>query len=159
MDEPAYLRMLKDDPHNDQIRLAYCRWLEEVGDSRAGYARLMNERLRIQARLTEINAQLSAHWPRISDDWQDIVFPLCIRSPCVGRCYTAPFPNSPPLVAVGDLIAPDKVVCLIEQMCLYTEIMAGVHGVVAEVKVSNGDAVEYNQVLFRLTRPGDLLDW
>ena len=44
-------------------------------------------------------------------------------------------------------------VCLIEAMSLFNEITAGFHGVVSEVAVANGAPVEYNQVLFRVSRP------
>jgi uncharacterized protein (TIGR02996 family) len=146
------LRILQENPDDDQIRLEYCNWLEQIGDKRAEYARLMIERLHLQDQLTEIDKQLQAFWPGITENWLDIVFPLRIRSPTVGRFFTKASPDSPPFVAVGDTVAPDTVVCLIEEMKLYNEIAAGVSGVVAEVVATNGEAVKYNQTLFRIVR-------
>jgi len=63
--------------------------------------------------------------------------------------------HSPPFVEVGKIVAPDTVVCLVEVMATYNEVTAGVHGVIDEVAVANGDVVEFNQILFRLKRPPD----
>ncbi len=71
----------------------------------------------------------------------------------VGRCYTKRMPDAVPFVEVGSRVTPDTVVCLIETMSLFNEIMAECHGVVSEVTVANGAPVEYNQVLFRVSRP------
>lgn len=73
-----------------------------------------------------------------------------IRSPMMGIFYRASAPDQPPYVEVGDLIAPGQAICLIEAMKLMNEIQAEVGGRVAEVFVENGQAVEHNQVLFRL---------
>ncbi|MBY0521831.1 MAG: hypothetical protein K2R98_00440 [Gemmataceae bacterium] len=69
-----------------------------------------------------------------------------------------PVPNAAPFATAGEYVAPETVVCLIESMSIFNEITAGVHGVVTEVLVSNGDPVEFNQVLFRVSRPPDPLD-
>ena len=76
-----------------------------------------------------------------------------IRSPMVGTFYRAAAPDQPPYVEVGDLIAPGQAICVIEAMKMINEIQAEVGGRVAEVFVENGQAVEYNQVLFRLRKP------
>ena len=152
MDEQAFLRILRAEPDNDEVRLAYWKWLEEIGDARAPYVRLMRQRLRLLEELEQTDALLWANEPR-DDAWIDTTFPMRVRSSMEGRCYIKPLPDAAPFVEVGSQVTPETVVCLIETMSLYNEITAGFHGVVSEVAVANGAPVEYNQVLFRVSRP------
>src|SRR5262249_22785144 len=145
MDDQSFLRILRAEPDNDEVRLAYWNWLEETGDDRAPYVRFMRQRLRLQEQLEEIDSRLRAHQPRIDDEWIDIAFPMRVRSPMVGRCYTKPVPDAAPFVSLGSHVTPDTGVCLIEAMSLFNEITAGFLGVVSEVAVANGAPVEYNQ--------------
>ena len=73
-----------------------------------------------------------------------------ITSPMVGTFYSAPSPESPPYVTVGQDVSEDTVVCLMEAMKVMNEIKAEVRGVVAEIVAENGKPVQYGQVLFRL---------
>lgn len=73
-----------------------------------------------------------------------------IKSPMVGTYFSAPSPESPSFVSIGDSITDDSVVCIIEAMKVMNEITADVKGKIAEVLVENGDNVEYGQALFRL---------
>ncbi len=73
-----------------------------------------------------------------------------IRSPIVGTFYRTPSPESPPFVNVGDRVHGESVVCIIEAMKVMNEIKAEVTGEVVEVLVENGEAVEYDQPLFRV---------
>jgi len=71
-----------------------------------------------------------------------------IKSPIVGTFYSAPSPDSEPFVRIGDHIAPDSVVCIIEAMKLMNEIQAELSGEIARIYVENGQPVEYGQSLF-----------
>lgn len=73
-----------------------------------------------------------------------------IESPMVGTFYSSPDPESPEFVRVGDTVTPDTVVCIVEAMKVFSEIKADRSGVVTEVCVANGSAVEYGQPLFRI---------
>jgi len=73
---------------------------------------------------------------------------LLIRSPMVGTFYSAPDPESPPYVRVGDTVDPDTVVCLVEAMKVFNEIKAEVAGRVTKVLAKNAEAVEFDQPLF-----------
>jgi acetyl-CoA carboxylase biotin carboxyl carrier protein len=73
-----------------------------------------------------------------------------IRSPMVGTFYAAPNPDSPPFVKVGDQVGPEKTVCIVEAMKVFNEIPAECSGKIVAVLVSSGDAVEFNQPLFRV---------
>jgi uncharacterized protein (TIGR02996 family) len=153
MDDQSFLRILRVEPDNDDVRLAYWNWLEETADDRAPFVRLMRQRLRLLEELDETDTRLRAHQPQIDDAWIDIAFPMRVRSPMAGRCYTKPLPEGAPFVALGSNVTPDTVVCLIETMDLFNEIRAGFQGVVLEIVVENGTPVKYNQVLFRINRP------
>jgi acetyl-CoA carboxylase biotin carboxyl carrier protein len=73
-----------------------------------------------------------------------------IRSPIVGTFYRSSSPEAGPYVNVGDRVTPDTVVCIIEAMKVMNEIKAEVRGEVLEALVENGDAVEFDQPLFRV---------
>jgi acetyl-CoA carboxylase biotin carboxyl carrier protein len=75
---------------------------------------------------------------------------LEIKSPIVGTFYEAPSPDSDPYVETGSRVDPQTVVCIIEAMKVMNEIRAEITGTVLEKRVSNGQAVEYGQVLFRV---------
>ena len=73
-----------------------------------------------------------------------------IVSPMVGTFYRAPSPDSAPYVQEGQDIAEETVVCIIEAMKVMNEIKAEVKGVITEVLVENGTAVQFGQPLFRV---------
>ena len=73
-----------------------------------------------------------------------------IDSPLVGSFYRAASPDAPPFVQVGDTVNPDTVVCIIEAMKVMNEIKAEKSGVIKEILVENGEAVEFGQPLFVL---------
>lgn len=74
---------------------------------------------------------------------------LTIKAPTVGTFYSSPSPEDPPFVKVGSKVSPDTTVCLIEAMKVFNPIEAEVSGTITEVLVQNGDAVEFDQPLFR----------
>jgi acetyl-CoA carboxylase biotin carboxyl carrier protein len=73
-----------------------------------------------------------------------------IRSPMVGTFYSAANPESPPFVKVGDHVGPETTVCIVEAMKVFNEIPAECSGRIAAVMAQNGDAIEFNQRLFRV---------
>jgi len=73
-----------------------------------------------------------------------------ITSPIVGTFYAAPSPDSEPYVKVGDHVTSDTVVCIVEAMKVMNEIKAETTGTVEKIMVSNGQAVEFGHVLFRI---------
>jgi acetyl-CoA carboxylase biotin carboxyl carrier protein len=77
-----------------------------------------------------------------------------IKAPTPGTFYARPSPDAEPFVRVGSRVTPTTVVCLIEAMKLFNNIEAECSGVIAEILVENGDAVEYGQVLFRVDPTG-----
>ncbi len=73
-----------------------------------------------------------------------------IKSPMVGTFYTAPSPDAPAFVSVGQEVTPDTVVCIVEAMKVMNEIKAEVSGVITEICAENGKPVQFGQPLFRL---------
>jgi acetyl-CoA carboxylase biotin carboxyl carrier protein len=73
-----------------------------------------------------------------------------IKSPLIGTFYATPSPDSKPYVEVGSHVDAQTVVCIIEAMKVMNEIKAETNGTIAEVLLTNGQAVEYGQVLFRV---------
>lgn len=73
-----------------------------------------------------------------------------VESPLVGTFYAAPAEDAKPFVSVGDTVKKGQTLAIIEAMKLMNEIESDYDGVVAEIYVSNGQAVEYGQELFRI---------
>lgn len=71
-----------------------------------------------------------------------------VRSPIVGTFYRSPAPEAPAFVQVGATVQKGSVLCIVEAMKLMNEIESDVAGKIVEIKVENGQPVEYDQVLF-----------
>ena len=91
-----------------------------------------------------LEGQTGARVAKIEDNLLDV------KSPIVGTFYEGPSPDSDPYVDLGSHVDPQTVVCIVEAMKVMNEIKADVGGTVVEKRVSNGQAVEYGQVLFRV---------
>src|SRR5579872_4527981 len=66
-----------------------------------------------------------------------------ITSPMVGTYYSAPSPDDPQFIKVGDRVDENTVVCIIEAMKVMNEVKAGMSGIVAEICIENGHPVEF----------------
>ncbi|MBI5403676.1 MAG: acetyl-CoA carboxylase biotin carboxyl carrier protein [Ignavibacteriae bacterium] len=75
-----------------------------------------------------------------------------VRSPMVGTFYRSPSPDADAYVNVGTEIKPGKTICIIEAMKLMNEIEAEVAGKIVKILVENGQAVEFDQVLFHVEK-------
>lgn len=73
-----------------------------------------------------------------------------ITAPMIGTFYTAPAPDEPAFVSVGDTIEPGQTIAIIEAMKIMNEIQSDLRGVLVEILVRNGQGVEFGQPLFRL---------
>ncbi len=73
-----------------------------------------------------------------------------ISSPMVGTFYLASSPTSMPFVEVGQTIKVGQVICIIEAMKIMNKIEADKSGVISEILVADGDAVEFGQDLILL---------
>ncbi len=77
---------------------------------------------------------------------------LAIKSPMVGTFYSSPSPDAKPFVSVGSQVDEETDVCIIEAMKVFNNIKAECRGTIAKALISNGQVVEFGQVLF-LVKP------
>jgi len=77
-----------------------------------------------------------------------------IRAPLLGNFYLAPKPGAEPFVRPGTRVDEDTVIGIIEVMKLMNPVPAGLRGEVVEVRVRDGQFVEYGQLLMRLRASG-----
>lgn len=73
-----------------------------------------------------------------------------VTSPMVGTYYSAPSPDDPPFVKVGDRVDDNTVICIIEAMKVMNEVKAGMSGVIAEIYVDNGHPLEFGTKILRI---------
>jgi acetyl-CoA carboxylase biotin carboxyl carrier protein len=75
-----------------------------------------------------------------------------IKSPMVGTFYSASGPDAKPFVSVGSVVDEETDVCIIEAMKVFNNIKAETKGTIAKIAVTNGQTVEFGQVLY-LVKP------
>lgn len=73
-----------------------------------------------------------------------------IKSPIVGTFYRSPSPDSPPYVDKGTKVKKGQPLCVLEAMKMMNTLESEFDGVIEDIAVSNGDLVEFDQVLFTL---------
>ncbi|MBQ2791100.1 MAG: acetyl-CoA carboxylase biotin carboxyl carrier protein [Thermoguttaceae bacterium] len=88
--------------------------------------------------------------PQAPAEDADAKFVKTIDSPMVGTFYASPSPNAAPFVKVGDVVGPEKTVCILEAMKVFNEIQAEISGKIVAVLVKNGDPVEFGAPLFKV---------
>lgn len=77
-----------------------------------------------------------------------------VRSPVVGAFWVAPSPGEPPFAQVGDRVEAGQQLAIVEVMKLMSDVSAPVAGLIVEVRASNAEMVEYDQVLFLIDPDG-----
>ena len=70
-----------------------------------------------------------------------------ITSPMVGTFYAAPSPTSKNFITVGSHVNQGDTICIIEAMKIMNEIEADQSGTVVKILCSDGEAVEFGQIL------------
>ena len=73
-----------------------------------------------------------------------------ICSPMPARFYRSPAPEEPPFVEVGDTVLSGASIATLEVMKTYNDVEAPFNCEILEILVEDGQAVEYNQPLFRV---------
>ena len=71
-----------------------------------------------------------------------------VRCPLVGTFYRSPKPGAPAFVEAGDEVAAEQVLCIVEAMKVMNELKAPFDGILREIVAKDGQAVEYNDLLF-----------
>lgn len=70
-----------------------------------------------------------------------------VKAPIVGTFYAAPSPDSAPFVSVGDKVKKGDIIFIIESMKVMSEVQSEFDGVVKEICVNSGEAVEFDQTI------------
>jgi len=73
-----------------------------------------------------------------------------MKSPIIGTFFTAPAPDAPPFVNLGDRVSVGQVLCIVEAMKLMNEIESEFAGEIVRIHPENGQPVEYGQPLFTI---------
>lgn len=76
---------------------------------------------------------------------------LEVKAPLVGTYYSSSKPSAPPFVKIGDKIKKGDTVCIIEAMKIFNEIESDVSGIVKEICVENGNPVEFDQTIIKVS--------
>ena len=71
-----------------------------------------------------------------------------VKSPMVGTFYRSSTPGGKAFVDIGQSVTEGETLCIIEAMKLMNEIEADKTGVIKQILVENGQAIEYGQPLF-----------
>lgn len=71
-----------------------------------------------------------------------------VESPIVGTFYRKPSPDAAPFVKEGDHVKKGDTLCIIEAMKLMNEIEAETSGKIVKIHSTEGQVVEYGEVLF-----------
>ena len=78
---------------------------------------------------------------------------LPLVSPMVGVFYRSGKPGDPPLVEIGQVVAKDQPIGIIEAMKIFSEIPAEHSGIVVAVPAEDGQLVEAGTPLVILRKP------
>ena len=73
-----------------------------------------------------------------------------VKSPIVGTFYGKPSPDAESFVTEGTKVKKGDTLCIIEAMKIMNEIEAPRSGVVRKIRLSDGEVVEYGEVLFAI---------
>ncbi|MCL1935300.1 MAG: acetyl-CoA carboxylase biotin carboxyl carrier protein [Defluviitaleaceae bacterium] len=73
-----------------------------------------------------------------------------ITAPLVGIFHRTPNPSSPPFVEIGQDVKEGDTLFIIEAMKVFNEIKAPKDGKILSIHVSNGDLVEFGQILMEI---------
>tara|TARA_B100001094_G_scaffold153737_1_gene148810 strand:- start:102 stop:554 length:453 start_codon:yes stop_codon:yes gene_type:complete len=75
-----------------------------------------------------------------------------VKAPMIGTYYQSSEPDAEAFVKVGDPISDGDTLCIIEAMKMMNKIESDVSGTIERIMVQNGDPVEFDQVLFLVSK-------
>tara|TARA_B100001250_G_scaffold269938_1_gene232957 strand:+ start:862 stop:1314 length:453 start_codon:yes stop_codon:yes gene_type:complete len=75
-----------------------------------------------------------------------------VKAPMIGTYYQSSEPDAEAFVKVGDPISEGDTLCIIEAMKMMNKIETDVSGTIERIMIQNGDPVEFDQVLFLVSK-------
>lgn len=72
---------------------------------------------------------------------------ITLDSPMVGVAYFAPEPGAKPFISVGSKVKVGDTVALIEAMKTFNPVKSDKDGIIKEILVEDGEAVEFDQAI------------
>jgi acetyl-CoA carboxylase biotin carboxyl carrier protein len=113
--------------------------VDGAGNAAVNAASLSASSLSASALVNTVGASEAAAGKVLSPDMEEI------KAPLLGTFYAN---KDALLVKVGDTVRKGDVLCNIEAMKMFNEVLSNVDGVVSDILVRDGELVEYNQTLF-----------
>lgn len=155
MSESHFLQRLNESPGDTALLREYATWLNDRGDPRSQHLQAELDFYDAENHLRKAEEHLgTVRRSRPQDfDWLNDVLPLVTQAPVSGIFYSAPSPNDPPFIQLGDFCGRDSVVGIIEAQKVFFKIHAGHSGLIKDVYVCNGASVIAGDRLFKLIRP------
>jgi biotin carboxyl carrier protein len=74
--------------------------------------------------------------------------PVQVKAKISGVFYRSPSPEADPFVEVGSMVKKGQAIALLESMKLFSKVKSPVAGEIAEIKGTNGEAVNTGETLF-----------
>ena len=104
-----------------------------------------------QPMVAHLPGSLPAATPTVSDEAAPKTAPEehpgAVRAPMVGTVYLTPEPGAPPFITLGAEVREGQTLLIIEAMKVMNPIRASRSGRIAKLLVTNGDPVEYGELL------------
>lgn len=113
--------------------------VDGAGNASVNAASLSASSLSASALVNTVGASEAAAGKVLSPDMEEI------KAPLLGTFYAN---KDALLIKVGDTVRKGDVICNIEAMKMFNEVLSNVDGVVSDILVRDGELVEYNQTLF-----------
>ena len=117
-----------------------------VGDLRVRLIRARAERsASILAETAPKNRTIVSPEPSAASGTAQLVG--AVKSPMVGTAYLRPTPEAKPFVEIGSVVKTGDKLLLVEAMKTFNEIVAPRPGKIADILITDGSPVEYDQPL------------
>lgn len=154
MDEESHLDRIRSSPGNTKVLRDYADWLAANEDPRGEYLETELAFREAEARIEELRGKMYELTVvrGLDMNWLDVVHPLYVTAIVGGTFYTAESSENPPLVRLGEPVAPDTIVGILEIGSVPNQIAAGFHGYISEIVASSGQSVSRGDILMRLVR-------
>ena len=116
-------------------------------DSHISRMNIQDGDLKITSKKDFIQPVIKYVQKNIQEKKQERLENYIVKSQLVGTYYQASGENQEPYIKIGDKVNIGDTLCIIEAMKVMNEIKSEISGTVLDIKVKNGETVEYDQPL------------